>query len=193
MPYGPPATTDRRYLQHKAGVRMRPSTRLAWTARLVVLVALTMSTTLVIFAVGCGDREEAAAARELVLAARIDSLHGQARLAESLRDSLQAVIASQEASISHELSQPDLEFLKKRGLGDPVAELFDDLAKHPEVFPANVPPKPWVYRPDRLRTVVLSRSWVYTVISDGHYEREALLKYVIEGPGRIKWECVRQE
>lgn len=172
---------------------MRPSPRLAWIARPDILVALALSGTLAIIAVGCGDREEAAAAREMVLTARIDSLREQARLSESLRDSLQAVISKLEESISHELSLPDLEFLKKRGLEDPVAELFGDLAKHPEVFPANVPPKPWVYRPDRTRTVVLSRNWLYTVISDGHYEREALLKYVIEGPGLIRWECIRQE
>jgi hypothetical protein len=156
-------------------------------------VALALCVILAIVAFGCSDREEAVAARETVLIARIDSLHERARLSESLRDSLQALIASLEASISHELSLPDLEFLKKRGLGDPVVELFDDLAQHPEVFPSNVPPKPWVYRPDRSRTVVLSRSWVYAVVSDGHYERQALLKYEIEGPGRIRWECVRQE
>ncbi|MDO9693911.1 MAG: hypothetical protein Q7W56_04220 [Candidatus Latescibacteria bacterium] len=172
---------------------MRPSTRLAWIARPDILVALVLSAALAIVAVGCDDREEAAAARETMLTARIDSLHEQARLSESLRDSLRAVIANLEASVSHELSLPDLEFLKKRGLGNPVVELFDDLAKHPEVFPANVPSKPWVYRPDRSRTVVLSRNWMFTVISDGHYEREALLKYVIEGPGLIRWECVRQE
>ncbi len=154
------------------------------------LAALALCAILAIVAAGCGGRGQETAAREKLLIARIDSLSEQARLTVGLRDSLQVAISNWEASAARGLSQPDLEYLKKRGLGDPVVELLDNLERHPEVFPVNVPPKPWVYRPDRERTIILSRDWVYVVLSDGHYEREALLEYEVEGPGQISWKCL---
>jgi hypothetical protein len=146
---------------------------------------------------GCTRRDsDITPARERQLLAEIDSLRQYAmagRSTRSLRDSLRAAIDSYRIDAACGLAEYDIAELKEKGLADPASDIYRSLERQTNVVPFNVPRKPWVWRPVRERTFVLSPSWVYAEYSDGHSQGEALLEFTVAAPDSIRWKCVKAE
>jgi hypothetical protein len=80
--------------------------------------------------------------------------------------------------------------LRKRGLQDPVTDLVDDLASHPELIPIEgvLGGRMAFQDVDRIR--VMSEAWVHAPFSDGHIGGEAIYAYQVTEDGDISWRLV---
>lgn len=87
------------------------------------------------------------------------------------------------------LGEIEIRVLKRKGLEDPVNELRDDLAAHPELIPyEGVLGGKMQFT--RHSIALLSTQWVYAEFGDGHIAGNCLLEYEVEGDGTITWKVI---
>jgi len=125
--------------------------------------------------------------------ARADGLYAQAkdweqrahqcsRESDSLRSRMQALSPSP-------IDESEVQHLRDKGLADPLADLADDLQRHPELIRyAGHGRGMRFYDRDRIR--VLGERWVYAPFEDGHNGGEAILEYGVATSGRISWRVL---
>ena len=87
------------------------------------------------------------------------------------------------------LSDLNIRRFKKKGIADPANYIVDNLLKSPKLIPVEGTMGGTPYF-DRSSTWILSKQWVYTVFSDGHFEGKALLKYEIADDQKINWKVI---
>jgi hypothetical protein len=87
------------------------------------------------------------------------------------------------------LSDYELRRLQRKGLGNPVFELIQDLAARPDLIPAEaffggtmhiVPGE----------SLVLTDRWVLAGFEDGHVRGNLWLEYDVDQAGRISWKVL---
>lgn len=88
------------------------------------------------------------------------------------------------------LDKWQLEELEKRGLGDPVNDLRNDLVSKPSLIRATpvLGGKMGFYFSDGIH--ILNKRWVLAYFEDGHVSGALLLKYEIGEGGGISWELL---
>lgn len=92
----------------------------------------------------------------------------------------------------HPISDGELGHLRRRGLTDPISDLVDDLASHPEIIPKKAPPGAAQYGfYDRAGIRVLNKDWVLAPYDDGHDGGYLLLQYEVGASGAIHWQVLQ--
>ena len=107
-------------------------------------------------------------------------------------DSLAVLL--QEMRIKHAvppfLDKVQVEYLEKRGLNNPVADLRDDLIANPDLISKSgvLGGRMGFFFRDGIH--ILNHRWVFAYFEDGHIEGSMLLKYEIDEKGRISWDVL---
>lgn len=140
----------------------------------------------------------------LALVATIDMFQRERAAGERMRMSTQPLMDSLRAQIGRSrgaggpgvrsgtiegISPDEIAALRGQGLADPVSDLKADLAKHPELIPAEgtLGGRMGFYDPGRIW--ILNGRWVYADFEDGHIGGTVLMEYRVEN-GRITWRWI---
>jgi hypothetical protein len=94
-------------------------------------------------------------------------------------------------ALCHPIPAYEIEFLRNRGLHDPIAQIVEDLRKHPEVIPhlgAQGTRRLAFYDPEGIR--VLSDHWVYARFDDGHFAGRGVFEFTVQPGGTLSWKVV---
>jgi hypothetical protein len=93
----------------------------------------------------------------------------------------------------HPIGKAELAELKRAGLGDPIQDLISSLRDRGDLIPFQVPPgeSQWGYVPNHI--IVLSRHWVFALVSDGHNDGGVILAYKVGPKGAIQWKVLSAE
>jgi hypothetical protein len=88
------------------------------------------------------------------------------------------------------LDKVQVEYLKKRGLNNPVTDLRDDLIANPDLICISgvLGGRMGFFFRDGIQ--ILNRRWVFAYFEDGHIEGSMLLKYEIGENGKISWDVL---
>lgn len=80
--------------------------------------------------------------------------------------------------------------LKRKGLSQPMAQLLEDLEKHPPRIPQRgvLGGTMGFHDADDIR--FLGDGWVFAGFDDGHILGKALLRYEVKDGGKISWKLV---
>ena len=89
------------------------------------------------------------------------------------------------------LNDYDIEWLREKGLTDPVGDLRRDLMAHPELIPINATPGV-AMRFEYDSIAILSTRWVYAAFEDGHSGARCPLSYHVEPGGQISWKYIAE-
>ena len=88
----------------------------------------------------------------------------------------------------HPIALHEIAELRKLGFRDPVAQIVEDLRKHPEVIPYSGvlgSAKMGFYDPNGIR--VLSKRWVYARFEDGHVGGSGVFEFAVQPGGSLSW------
>ena len=88
------------------------------------------------------------------------------------------------------LDEGMIEELKKNGLVDPVAQIVNDLASHPEIIDEEGVVGGTMGFYDKSGIVILNERWVYAPYDDGHIIGYLIAEYNVAKGGKIKWKLV---
>jgi hypothetical protein len=92
--------------------------------------------------------------------------------------------------MGHVINGSDVEQLKRQGLADPITQVVDSLAAHPEIIPYGAPSRGRAGFYWREGIHILDRSWVYAIFSDGHFEGRGLFEYAVRPDSSIAFRLV---
>jgi hypothetical protein len=158
-----------------------------WGSGVLALGCLVLIGLLVRLSGTCDRQAAEQASRFTNLYTKAKALEKTAAECRQRADSLSRHIAGLSPHAIHPLV---VHRLRKRGLHDPVTDLVDDLASHPELIPIEgvLGGRMAFQDVDRIR--VMSESWVYAPFSDGHISGEAIYAYQVAEDGDISWRLV---
>jgi len=80
--------------------------------------------------------------------------------------------------------------LKKNGLVDPINQIVNDLASHPEIINEEGVVGGTMGFYDKSGIVILNERWVYAPYDDGHIIGYLIAEYSIAEGGKIKWQLI---
>lgn len=88
------------------------------------------------------------------------------------------------------LDRHQTEYLRKRGLDNPVEDIRNDLIASPGLIarPGVLGGEMGFYFPDGIH--ILNHRWVFAYFEDGHIGGAILLRYDVGGDGNIIWEVL---
>lgn len=86
-------------------------------------------------------------------------------------------------------TEDDINYLKRKGLTDPLEAIKTDLAKNNRLIPVagSVGGTMQFYKE---RIHILNRKWVLAYFEDGHNAGEMLLEYKVADNGSISWKVL---
>mgnify|MGYP001085805327 CR=1 FL=1 len=87
------------------------------------------------------------------------------------------------------LTRYDFNFLRQKGLDNPVETLKTDLVSRTDLIPQKgILGGTMRFYEDQI--YILSSRWVMAYYDDGHIVGQMLLRYTVSLPGRITWEMI---
>ena len=93
----------------------------------------------------------------------------------------------------HPIGKAELAELKRAGLGDPIQDLVSSLRSRADLIPFQAPPgaSQWTFVPNHM--IILSRHWVFALVSDGHNDGGLILEYTVGPKHAIQWKVLSAE
>jgi hypothetical protein len=89
-----------------------------------------------------------------------------------------------------ELHSWQIEYMKRKGLKEPVQDIISDLRQHKELIPYEGSLGGTMNFYFESKIWVLTKKWVLAYFEDGHTGGYLLLEYEVAEDGRIKWKTV---
>jgi hypothetical protein len=159
----------------------RSKTHLSWTSLVILLLILANSLSTLQHN------------REIVqLTQREQALNEKIEELTKENDGLKASLPDVIRQFLHQpkLSSPEIQYLKKKGLKNPVKDIITDLTKHNELIPyrgALGGKMGFYYEKD---IYVVSTKLVRASFDDGHIGGWMLLEYQVTDKGKISWKVL---
>ena len=87
------------------------------------------------------------------------------------------------------LTSTNIDRFKRKGIDDPENYIIKTLLDYPELIPVKgTNGGKTIF--NQSQTWILSKQWIYTEFSDGHFWGKMLLKYQITNDNKINWEIL---
>ncbi|MFO8062568.1 MAG: hypothetical protein R6U31_06540 [bacterium] len=90
------------------------------------------------------------------------------------------------------ITDPEIEYFRRKGIEDPLSQLKDDLIRRDELIESSGQLGGSMGFHDRSGINVLNRYWVYAPFDDGHVQGYMILEYQFEGDS-VLWNAIESK